>query len=280
MVVGVIGTGLIGGSIAIDLKRNGFADKVLGVEQNPLNAQVAKDLGIVDQVATLDECIVESDIIIVAIPVSGAVKLIPQILNRVTEKQIVTDVCSTKGMIASVVKYHPNRKQFVLGHPMSGTEYSGPRAAMSGLFDGRAGIICDAEESDMRALATVQKMYDALNMRLIHLSSAQHDVHTAYVSHVSHVISYALALTVLEREKNDRHIFDLAAGGFASTARLAKSSPEMWVPIFMQNRDNVLAVMDTYIEKIQAFRRAIDDMDEVAITKLIQGANRIKRIIR
>lgn len=280
MVVGVIGTGLIGGSIAIDLKKNGFADKILGVEQNPLNAQVAKDLGIVDQVATLDECISESDIIIVAIPVSGAVKLIPQILDRVTEKKIVTDVCSTKGMIASVVKYHPNRKQFVLGHPMSGTEYSGPRAAMSGLFDGRAGIICDAEESDMRALATIQKMYDALNMRLIHLSSAQHDVHTAYVSHVSHVISYALALTVLEREKNDRHIFDLAAGGFASTARLAKSSPEMWVPIFMQNRDNVLAVMDTYIDKIQAFRRAIDEMDEAAITELIQGANRIKRIIR
>lgn len=280
MVVGVIGTGLIGGSIAIDLKKNGFADEILGVEQNPLNAQVAKDLGIVDQVATLDECIAESDIIVVAIPVSGAVKLIPQILDRVTEKQIVTDVCSTKGMIASVVKYHPNRKQFVLGHPMSGTEYSGPRAAMSGLFDGRAGIICDAEESDMRALATIQKMYDALNMRLIHLSSAQHDVHTAYVSHVSHVISYALALTVLEREKNDRHIFDLAAGGFASTARLAKSSPEMWVPIFMQNRDNVLAVMDTYIEKIQAFRKAIDDMDEAAITELIQGANRIKRIIR
>lgn len=280
MVVGVIGTGLIGGSIAIDLKKNGFADKILGVEQDLLNAQVAKDLGIVDQVATLDECIAESDIIIVAIPVSGAVKLIPQLLDRVTEKQIVTDVCSTKGMIASVVKYHPNRKQFVLGHPMSGTEYSGPRAAMSGLFDGRAGIICDAEESDMRALATIQKMYDALNMRLIHLSSAQHDVHTAYVSHVSHVISYALALTVLEREKNDRHIFDLAAGGFASTARLAKSSPEMWVPIFMQNRDNVLAVMDTYIEKIQAFRKAIDDMDEAAITELIQGANRIKRIIR
>ena len=280
MVVGVIGTGLIGGSIAIDLKRNGFADKIIGVEQNPLNAEVAKNLGIVDSVADIDGCIAESDIIVVAIPVGGAVKLIPQLLDKISEKQIVTDVCSTKGLLASVTKYHPNRKQLVLGHPMSGTEYSGPRAAMSGLFDGRAGIICDAEESDMRALATIQKMYDALNMRLIHLSSAQHDVHTAYVSHVSHVISYALALTVLEQEKNDRHIFDLAAGGFASTARLAKSGPEMWVPIFMQNRDNILTVLDTYIDKINEFRKAIDEMDEKAIGNLIQGANRIKRIIR
>ena len=280
MVVGIIGTGLIGGSKAFALKKNRFADKIIGVEQNSLNAEVAKNLGIIDQVADIDGCLAECDIIIVAIPVGAAVKLIPQILDRVKEKQIVTDVCSTKGLIANVVKYHPNRKQFVLGHPMSGTEYSGPRAALSGLFDGRAGIICDAEESDMRALATIQKMYDALNMRVIHLSSSQHDVHTAYVSHVSHVISYALALTVLEREKNDRHIFDLAAGGFASTARLAKSSPEMWVPIFMQNRDNVLAVLDTYIEKIQEFRKAIDEMDEGAIEELIRGANRIKRIIR
>jgi prephenate dehydrogenase len=163
---------------------------------------------------------------------------------------------------------------------MAGTEYSGPWAAMSGLFDGHACIICDAERSHPDAVRKVEDLYDALNMRVIGMDSSSHDLHTAYVSHISHVTSFALALTVLDKEKDEKHIFDLASGGFSSTVRLAKSSPDMWTPILTQNKDNVLHVMDTYIEKMNAFRQAVAEGDEEAIRSLIEEANRIRRIIR
>ena len=165
-------------------------------------------------------------------------------------------------------------------HPMAGTEYSGPWAAMPGLFDGHAGILCDAEDCDPEAVRIVEGLYETLNMRTIYMNSSNHDVHTAYVSHISHVTSFALALTVLEKEKDEKHIFDLASGGFSSTVRLAKSSPDMWTPILTQNGDNVLHVIDTYIEKMQAFRNAIAEGDEGAIRNLITESNKIRRIIR
>ena len=179
-----------------------------------------------------------------------------------------------------MVHYHPNRKNFVAAHPMAGTEYSGPWAALSGLFDGRAGIICNAEDSDIRAVELVKSMYDCLNMRMIYMRAAHHDVHTAYVSHISHISSFALALTVLEKEKNEKNIFDLASGGFSSTVRLAKSNADMWAPIFSQNKENVLTVLDTYIEKLQEFKKHISDYDEQGVRELIYKANKIKRIIR
>ena len=284
MKTGIIGLGLIGGSMAIDLKRRGFASEVVGVDADPVNAAAAEKIGLVDRIAQLDECVDDSDIIIVAVPVGVALRLIPAILDRFEQTgakdKIVIDVCSTKEQLARSVKYHPCRRQYVASHPMSGTEYSGPWAAKPGLFDGRAGIICDQEESAPKAVRTVERLYDALNMRLIYMNSSSHDVHTAYVSHVSHVTSFALALTVLEKEKDEKHIFDLASGGFSSTVRLAKSGPDMWTPIFMQNRDNILHVMDTYIEKMNAFRQAIADGDEDSIRGLIDEANRIRRIIR
>ena len=163
---------------------------------------------------------------------------------------------------------------------MSGTEYSGPWAALPGLFDGRACIICDFNESSPKAVRAVEEVYDILNMRVVYMNSASHDVHTAYVSHFSHVISFALALTVLEKEKDEKHIFDLASGGFSSTVRLAKSNADMWTPILLQNRENVLHVMETYSGMLEAFRKAIDESDEEALRKLILDANRIKRIIR
>ena len=163
---------------------------------------------------------------------------------------------------------------------MAGTEYSGPWAAMPGLFDGHAGIICDAEEADPKAVRVVERLYETLNMRTIYMNSSNHDVHTAYVSHISHVTSFALALTVLDKEKDEKHIFDLASGGFSSTVRLAKSSPDMWTPILIQNRDNVLHVIDTYIDKMQAFRAAIEEGDGDAIRGLIEESNKIRRIIR
>ena len=303
--VGIIGLGLIGGSMAIDLKKRGFAGKVLGVEADKVAAQAAMTIGLADEMVSLEDCVDRSDIIVVAVPVGAAVKMLPEILDRIKEmpgqaghdgggrlghdvmadpdrpsQKIVIDVCSTKEHICAAVKYHPARKQFVCTHPMAGTEYSGPWAAQPGLFDGRACIFADQEESAPWAVQDILELYSCLNMRPIFMSSSSHDVHTAYVSHISHVTSFALALTVLDKEKDEKHIFDLASGGFSSTVRLAKSNADMWIPILTQNHNNVLQVMDTYIEKMQQFREAVASYDEDALRKLIEDANKIKRIIR
>ena len=279
-VVGVIGLGLIGGSLALDLRRRGFASRTLGVEKDSVAAQAALTIGLVDEVTDLDTCVKEADIIVVAVPVGAAVKLVTQILDKIGDNQIVIDVCSTKEQICRATQYHPRRGQFVSTHPMAGTEYSGPWAAQPGLFDGRACIFCDSEESAPEALKQIENMYAVLNMRPLYMRAAQHDVHTAYVSHISHVTSFALALTVLDKEKDEKHIFDLASGGFSSTVRLAKSNADMWVPILTQNHDNVLHVMDTYIEKMKAFRDAVATYDEDKIRELITEANKIKKILR
>ena len=304
--VGIIGLGLIGGSMAIDLKKRGFAGRVLGVEADKVAAQAAMTIGLADEMVSLEDCVDRSDIIVVAVPVGAAVKMLPEILDRIhsgaeapssaslrdpiranapegasaPDKKIVIDVCSTKEHVCSAVKYHPARKQFVCTHPMAGTEYSGPWAAQPGLFDGRACIFADQEESAPWAVQDILELYSCLNMRPIFMSSSSHDVHTAYVSHISHVTSFALALTVLDKEKDEKHIFDLASGGFSSTVRLAKSNADMWIPILTQNHNNVLQVMDTYIEKMQQFRDAVASYDEDALRKLIEDANKIKRIIR
>ena len=285
--IGIIGLGLIGGSMAIDLKRKGYASRILGVENDPVNASAAERIGLVDAVTSLEECVRESDVIIVSVPVGAALRIVPQVLDIMAGMypdggcdKVLMDVCSTKESLAAAVKYHPMRKCYVASHPMSGTEYSGPWAALPGLFDGRACIICDFSESSPKAVRTVEEVYGTLNMRVVYMNSASHDVHTAYVSHFSHVISFALALTVLEKEKDEKHIIDLASGGFSYTVRLAKSSADMWTPILLQNRENVLHVMDTYTGMLEAFRKAIDESDEEALRKLIQDANRIKRIIR
>ena len=304
--VGIIGLGLIGGSMAIDLKKRGFAGKVLGVEADKVAAQAAMTMGLADEMVSLEDCVDRSDIIVVAVPVGAAVKMLPEILDRIhsgaeapssaslrdpiranapegasaPDKKIVIDVCSTKEHICAAVKYHPARKQYVCTHPMAGTEYSGPWAAQPGLFDGRACIFADQEESAPWAVQDILELYSCLNMRPIFMSSSSHDVHTAYVSHISHVTSFALALTVLDKEKDEKHIFDLASGGFSSTVRLAKSNADMWIPILTQNHNNVLQVMDTYIEKMQQFRDAVASYDEDALRKLIEDANKIKRIIR
>ena len=282
--VGIVGLGLIGGSMAIDLKRRGFASQILGVEADSVNASAAEKIGLVDGVVSLEDCIDRSDIIVLAVPVGAAVAILPRILDRLAETQAlsktVLDTCSTKEQIVRCVHYHPLRRRYVATHPMAGTEYSGPWAAQPNLFDSRACIFANAEESDPAAVALAERLYDTLGMRPIYMSADQHDIHTAYVSHISHVTSFALALTVLEKERDEKHIFDLASGGFSSTVRLAKSSPEMWVPILMQNRDNVLRVIDTYLDKMQQLRQAIADYDEAGTDRLIRDANRIKKIIR
>lgn len=296
MTVGIVGLGLIGGSMAIDLRRRGFASEILGVEAEPVNASAALNIGLADEIVDLEQCIDRSDIVVLSVPVGTAVKMLPMVLDRFAEtrpgpdpadvssgvrcKKIVIDVCSTKASLVEAVRNHPARRRYVATHPMAGTEYSGPWAAQPGLFDGRACIICNGDDSDKDAVEEIEALYDCLNMRLTSMDASAHDVHTAYVSHISHITSFALALTVLDKEKDEKHIFDLASGGFSSTVRLAKSNADMWVPILSQNRNNVLKVMDTYIEKMNEFRDAISSGDEKRIRELIGEANRIKRILR
>lgn len=284
MIIAVIGLGLIGGSMAIDLKRRGFAQSVLGVEKDSVNAAAAKEIGLVDEIVDLCQAVQRADVLIVAVPVGAAIRLVPQILDMFEEldakDKVLLDTCSTKSQIVRSVHYHKRRAQFVPTHPMAGTEYSGPWAAMPGLFDGRACIFANCEDSSVRALKLAESLYDTLNMRPIYMNADNHDVHTAYVSHISHLTSFALALTVLDKEKDEKHIFDLASGGFSSTVRLAKSNADMWVPILSQNRDNILHVIDTYIEKMGEFRDAIDSYDEDKIRELICEANHIKKILR
>lgn len=293
MTIGIVGLGLIGGSMAIDLRRRGFASEILGVEADPVNASAALKIGLADEIVELEQCIDRSDVLVLSVPVGAAVKMLPTVLDRFAGtvrgegsgsgnhcRKIVIDVCSTKSGLVEAVKGHPMHRRYVATHPMAGTEYSGPWAAQPGLFDGRACIICNGDDSDRDAVETIERLYDCLNMRLTSMDASAHDVHTAYVSHISHITSFALALTVLDKEKDEKHIFDLASGGFSSTVRLAKSNADMWVPILSQNRDNVLKVMDTYIEKMNEFRSAISSGDEEKIRELIGEANRIKRILR
>ena len=279
MKVGIIGLGLIGGSIATDLRKRGFASKILGHDTSKLHVETALKLGLIDSINTMDDLIDNSELIVLAIPADATLKLLPKILDKVST-QMVCDVASIKSQICERVKYHQNRTQFVATHPMSGTEHSGPWAAQSGLFDGKATIFCDAEDSDEKVLQTVHKMYEFLNMRVLYMSGSNHDVHAAYISHISHISSFALALTVLEKEKNEKNIFDLASGGFDSTVRLAKSDAEMWAPIFNHNADNVLTVLNTYIESLNKFKTAIENRDRDDLIDMISKANRIKRALK
>ncbi len=278
MTVTIIGIGLIGGSMAIDLKKRHFADKIIAVDSNKLHSETAKSIGIVDDISNLEEGIRKADLIIIATPADVTLNILPDILNRINN-QTVTDVSSTKYGICQLVKNHPKRKNFVAAHPMAGTEYSGPWAAISHLYDGKSVIICNHKESSEKALQETEDLYGALNMQIIHMEAKAHDIHAAYVSHISHISSFALALTVLEKEKNEKHIFNMAGGGFRSTVRLAKSSSEMWTPIFEQNYLNIVDVIDTYIEKLQLFKNGIINKNKNDIENLIKSANKIKRII-
>jgi prephenate dehydrogenase len=289
MKVLVVGLGLIGGSMAIDIRRRHFADEIYGVEADPINAAAALKIGLVDQLVTLQEGIGLADFIIIAVPVGAAVKLLVKVLDEFDRlaqlnggklDKTVIDVCSTKEMIIRAVDYHKMRKYYVATHPMSGTEYCGPWAALPDLFNSKAAIICNSEDSEHKSVALVDQFYKMLNMRTIYMNASNHDVHAAYVSHLSHVISFALSLTVLDKEKDDKHIFDMASGGFSSTVRLAKSNSDMWVPIFTQNKENVLQVLETYMDKLNEFKTAMEAYDEEKLRDLIDSANRIKRIIK
>jgi prephenate dehydrogenase len=278
MTITIIGIGLIGGSMAISLKENGFADKIIGVDVSQDNLDKAIRRRLIDEDMGLDEAMAVSDILVLATPVDAMLELLPKILDKI-EQQVVIDVGSTKGVLLDKVKNHPRRGRFVATHPMSGTEYSGPEAAIPRLFDNKCTVICDKEDSDADALELVEQLYQSMNSGIVYLGATSHDVHTAYVSHISHISSFALALTVLAKEKDENRIFELASGGFSSTVRLAKSSPNMWVPIFRQNRDNVLDVLDEHINQLAMFRSLLIKKDFNRFHELIEESNKIKKIL-
>lgn len=281
MTITIIGLGLIGGSLALSLRQHGLADRLIGVENHPPYARRALELGLVDEVQPeLGAAVAPAGLIIVAVPMDAMLTVLPQVLDLVSDQQTVIDVGSTKGNLLAAVAKHPRRRRFVAVHPMAGTEYSGPDAAVRGLFEGKTLVVCDAEASDPAAVATVEALFRALPMRVLHLGAADHDLHTAYVSHISHLTSFALALTVLEKEqRGEQRIFDLAGGGFASTVRLAKSAPATWVPIFRQNRDNVLDVLDEHLHQLQKLRELLVQEDYAGLTTELEHANKIKKII-
>ncbi len=279
MIVTIVGTGLIGGSIAIALKEKKIATKVIGVESDKLHQQQALDLKIVDEINELEEAISKSDLIILAVPVDSAVEMISGILDLV-DRQIIIDVGSTKEAICVAASVSKNRNRFVASHPMWGTEFKGPQAAEPGAFVDKAVVICDKENSDPDALEFAEKMYSVLGMRLIYMKSQPHDVHAAYVSHISHITSFALANTVLEKEREENAIFELASGGFESTVRLAKSNPAMWVPVFEQNRENVLDVLNEHISQLKKFKSCLEKENYGYLTELIENANKISRILK
>ena len=277
--IAIIGTGLIGGSLAIQLHEKKISSRLIGVDANPQHAKQALDLELVDEILPLDEAISQSDVLVLAIPVDSMVLLLPGILDKV-DRQIVLDLGSTKSQLTEVTKNHPRRGRYVATHPMWGTEYSGPAAAVRGAYENKAVIICNAEESDTDALDWVKHMYRKIGMHLLEMEAKAHDLHAAYVSHISHITSFALANTVLEKEKEENAIFELASAGFESTVRLAKSNPAMWVPIFMQNKENVLDVLKEHIAQLSRFKESIEKEDHEYLIRLIQNANKIRRIIK
>jgi prephenate dehydrogenase len=280
MKIAVVGIGLIGGSLMVDLRKRKFAGTIIGVDNNVQHQNIALLCGIVDEIDTLENAVDRSDLIILCTPVNTNTSMLPGILDRISgTAKVVTDMGSTKAGIANAVLNHKARGRYVAAHPMAGTEYSGPLAAIGRLFDYKTAIICDPEKSDKDARETVERMLGILNMKITYMESAIHDIHVAYVSHISHITSFSLALSVLEKEQQEENILTLAGGGFESTVRLAKSNGETWAPIFAENAEYIIEAIDTYIEKMKLFRKLIAERDTNGLKAVMEEANNIRKIL-
>jgi prephenate dehydrogenase len=278
--VTIVGVGLIGGSFSLALKDKGLVRNVIGVGRSADSLNKALELGLIDEVLPLEAAVKKSDLVYVAIPVDATVPVMRQIMDLVTDKQIVADAGSTKKALCESLAGHPMRSRFVATHPMWGTEYSGPEAAVHQAFAGRTCVICEKEKSDPAAVEVMENLYRQMGMQMVYMDADAHDMHAAYISHISHITSFALANTVLEKEKEDEAIFDLAGGGFESTVRLAKSNPAMWLPIFKQNRDHVLDVLNEHIAQLRKFKSCLEKENYEYLQELMDNANKIRRIIK
>lgn len=279
MTVAIIGLGLIGGSVGLRLKKTGAASHVVGIDKNEANGLKALELGLVDELASLSDGILKAGVVVVATPVDQAIALLPNILDNVKPGTVVLDMGSTKGELCKSIANHPNRQAFVATHPIAGTENSGPEAAFESLYQNKTGILCDVEKSAPEAAQMARKVYKALGMKIIEMGSQAHDLHIAYVSHLSHISSFVLGQTVLEIEKDEKSIFNMAGSGFASTVRLAKSSPNMWAPIFAQNKEHISKSLGTYIQNLQEFKAMIDQENVEGMYAAMTNANQIRKVL-
>ena len=277
--VSIIGVGLIGGSFALDLKHFIPEVHITGIDQNETHLTEAISLGIVDQIGSMNS-LKTADLVVLAIPVNAALKILPQVLNLISDQAVVIDMGSTKEAICKAVSTHPRRAQFLATHPIAGTEFSGPSAAINGLFKNKTNIICEVEKTLPNLGESVLSVFKTMGMHLRFMTAKDHDKHIAYVSHLSHISSFMLGKTVIEKEKNERNIFDMAGSGFESTVRLAKSSPDMWTPIFEQNKDNVIETLTEYIQNLNQFKAFMEKDDFEAVHNEMKNTNYIKQILK
>lgn len=275
----VIGMGLIGGSMAIDLRKAGVATHITGIDRDPHHREQALALGLADAVTDTLEPIADAELVLLAIPVNAIVSILPQVLEKTGPGAVVIDAGSTKKQVCQAVAGLAGRGKFVAAHPIAGTENSGPAAAFSGLFAGKTNIICDRHNSTDEAVTTALQIFDALGLRSIFMNAEDHDRHVAYVSHLSHVSAFLLGQTVLDIEKDEKNIFNLAGSGFASTVRLAKSSPDMWAPIFDQNSEFLSQALQEYIMHLQRFHYLLMKHDQEGLRMIMNGANDIRRVL-
>lgn len=274
----IIGVGLIGGSFARDLRKQVPAATLYGIDASATHIDQALSLGLIDKAAAITE-VEKADLVILAIPVDVAIRVLPEVLNHIGEHTIVIDMGSTKQAICSVVANHSKRRNFLACHPIAGTEFSGPNAAISGLYKGKTTIVCEVEKTAFKLQEKVLDLFKEMGMRIRYMDPVSHDKHIAYMSHLSHISAFMLGKTVIQKEKNERDIFDMAGSGFASTVRLAKSNPVTWTSIFKQNKDNVLETLDEYITNLTAFKKLLENDDFQGVHDEMENTNHIKEIL-
>ena len=278
MNIAIIGLGLMGGSFALDVKSVISNSIIYGIDSSNLNLGNALKLGLIDEAISYDD-LFKMDLVLIAVPVSHSLIVIPMVLDKINDDALVFDVGSTKEAICEVLKNHPKRSNFLAAHPMAGTEFSGPKAAHKGLYLGKTNILCEFEKTNLKLREFALDIFDKLNMKIIYMDPKSHDVHIAYVSHLSHISSFMLGKTVIEKEKNEKNIFDLAGSGFESTVRLAKSLPETWTPIFLQNKNNLIIAIEEYVSNLNDLKKIIKKNDEQKLSSILNDTNRIKEIL-
>lgn len=279
MNVTAVGLGLMGGSFALALQEKDLAKVIFGVDKKQEHSKVALEKGIIQKCISFEEALSKSQVIILATPVDTLMELVPAVLDQISNDQLLIDLGSTKNRLCQEVRNHPMRSRYVAAHPMAGTENTGPDAAFAGLFDGAINVVCDQEFTEYSALKLALNLFETIGMTTLFMGAEDHDKHVAYISHLSHISSFMLGLTVLNKEKDEKNITNLAGSGFESTVRLAKSSPEMWAPIFAQNRDYVSRALAEYIEQLKSFKEMIDSSDISAMSKAMKRANDIRRVL-
>jgi prephenate dehydrogenase len=275
----IIGIGLIGGSFALNIKKLNTDAVIYGIDNNAEHLQEALSLNIIDEKAKIED-VDNADLVVLAIPVDSSVIELSKILDKIPDNALVIDVGSTKLDICKAVANHPKRRNFLATHPISGTEFSGPKAAFLELFQNKTNIICEVEQTAFKLQQKAIELFVNIGMRIRYMNPKAHDKHIAYVSHLSHISSFMLGKTVINKEKNERDIFDLAGSGFESTVRLAKSSPEMWTPIFKQNKDNIIETLEDYINNLNEFKKMMENDDFDAVFKEMKDTNHIKQILK